>query len=172
MEKTVVSQLGKETIISAGQMYISKSSRELIKASRIATSIVVVVYDLSSHIGGIIHMAMPDSKVAFTPGDSPNNYVDLALPPFIKELLSRGLSPLSASIKIIGGAQLFNFGGGSGNILNIGTRNAITVRTILTREGLQVEKTETGGNKPRTVLLDMHNGEVQVYSPGETPRFI
>lgn len=168
----MVTQANREIVIAAGQLHITKSPREVIKAVRVATSIVVVVYDPMAGVGGMAHMALPDSKMVGNPGESTLKYVDLALPQFISDLLSAGLSKVSARVKIIGGSQLFNFGGGGGNILNIGTRNAITARTILNREGLQVEKTETGGNKPRTVILDMQTGYVQVFHPGELPRYL
>jgi chemotaxis protein CheD len=165
-------QVNRETMVSAGEFYITKNPRENIKAIRVAASIVVVIYDPDSGFGGMVHMALPDSRMVGNPGDGHLKYVDLALPEFIQEMTTKGFSRDQARIKIVGGSQLFNFGGGGGNILNIGTRNAITARTILTREGLQVEKTETGGNKPRTVVLDMQTGFVQVYHPGETPRYI
>jgi len=163
-------QASKETIVATGEFYLTQNPRELLKALRIATSIVVVVYDPTCGLGGMAHMAMPDSHIMPTPGDCPGKYVDLGLPLFIAALNQAGLSKTRVQIKIIGGSQLFNFGGGSGNLLNIGTRNAITARTILTREGLPVEKTETGGNKPRTVIMDMTTGHVQVFHPGESAR--
>jgi chemotaxis protein CheD len=165
-------ETNKETIVGLGQLYVTKNVRELLKAVRVATSVVVVVYDPQSSLGGMAHMALPDSKMTNNPGESPFRYVDLALPQFVADLVAKGLNKTTAQIKIIGGSQLFNFGGGAGNILNIGTRNAITARTILTREGIQVEKTETGGNKPRTVILELSTGYVQVFHPGENPRYI
>lgn len=165
-------QAVKEIIVPVGQQIITRDMRERLKAVRIATSIVVIVYDAQIKIGGMVHMALPDSKMLQKPGDSPALFVDLALPQFIDEMTRCRMSKQTAIVKIVGGSQLFNFGGGSGNVLNIGTRNAITARTILTREGLTVEKTETGSNKPRTAILEMSTGNVQVYHPGETPRYI
>lgn len=166
----MTTQTNKETIISAGECYITKNTREILKAVRVASSIVVVVYDGEAGLGGMIHMALPDSRIAANPGDGYRKFVDLALPEFIQELTGKGFSTVHGRTLIVGGSQLFNFGGGGGNILNVGTRNAITARTILSREGIPVEKTETGGNKPRTVLLEMQTGIVQVYYPGEAPR--
>ncbi len=168
----MVTQSLKETVVAAGEFYITTNTKEMIKALRVATSIVVVVFDPQTGLGGLAHMALPDSRMSNSGGDSGFKYVDIALPQFVNDLVSKNLVKAAAQVKIIGGSQLFNFGGGGGNILNIGTRNAITARTLLTREGLQVEKTETGGNKPRTVLLDMQTGYVQVYHPGENPRYL
>lgn len=165
-------QAVKETVVAAGQMHVTKNPRELIKAVRVATSIVVLVYDPQSGLGGMAHIPLPDSQMVNHPGDSQLKYVDLAIPQFIQELTAKGLSKATSHVKLVGGSQLFNFGGGSGNLLNVGTRNAITARTLLTREGIQVEKTETGGNKPRTVILDMQSGYVQVFHPGENPRYL
>jgi chemotaxis protein CheD len=168
----VVTHVGRETLVAVGHQYITHQGREILKAIRVATSVVVTIFDPTSGHGGMVHMALPDSRMATNPGETSLKYVDLALPKFIRELLTRGLNRELVQAKIIGGSQLFNFGGGSGNLLNIGTRNVIIARTLLNREGIQVEKTETGGNKPRTVLLDMENGYVQVFHPGESPRFL
>jgi chemotaxis protein CheD len=168
----MVTQANKEIVVAAGEFHVSKNPRELLKAIRVASSIVVVAFDPESRLGGMAHMALPDSRMTYQADNTQMKYVDIALPLFIQELLENGLIKTAARIKIIGGSQLFNFGGGAGNILNIGARNAITARTILSREGIQVEKTETGGNKPRNVLLDMSSGSVQVSYPGETPRYL
>jgi len=162
----------KETIIAAGQYQWTKDTEVSFKAVRVATGVVVVAYDMENALGGMVHMALPDSKMLHSTNSSPSSFVYVALPQFLASMIRNGLSKATSSIKIIGGSQLFNFGGGSGNILNIGTRNAITARTMLSKEGFQVEKTETGGNKPRTVILEMNTGYVQVFYPGETPRYI
>ncbi len=162
----------KDVVIPVGQSHVSKNIREMIKGVRVASSIVVVAYDHETQLGGMVHMALPDSRMINQIGDMPDKYVDIALPQFVDLLIEKGLSRMSVLFRIVGGSQLFNFGGGSGNLLNIGTRNAITARTILNRMGFQVDKTDTGGNKPRTVVLDMRRGTVSVTHPGEPSRYI
>jgi len=168
----MVAQTTKEIIVPVGEFCLSSNSHEILKALRVAASIVVVAYDPTAGRGGIAHMALPESKIASGNDRAPGKFVDLGLPLFIEAITKHGGDKAHLQIKIVGGSQLFNFGGGSGNLLNIGTRNAITARTILNREGLPVEKTETGGNKPRNVMLDIATGQVQVSHPGESPRII
>lgn len=168
----MVLQTYKEVLVDSGRFIVSDNPSEMMKAVRVATGIVVVMSDVSTGIAGMAHMALPDSNLVSSIGESPLKFVDTGLPTFLKDMKAKGATFTNCRTRIIGGAQLFNFGGGGGNILNIGTRNAITARTILTREGIQVEKTETGGNKPRTILFEVASGLVQVYFPGELPRYI
>lgn len=165
-------QTYKEIMVDAGRFVVSNNPGEMLKAVRVATSIVVVMSDGGSGLAGMAHMALPDSHLVSSIGESPLKFVDTGLPAFLKEMKAKGAHLVNCRTRIIGGAQLFNFGGGGGNILNIGTRNAITARTLLTREGIPVEKTETGGNKPRTIMFEVASGLVQVYFPGELPRYI
>ena len=162
----------KEILISIGELHISKNPTEVMKATRVASSIVVTVYDPQAALGGLVHMGLPDSRMATGNNDLPYKFVDVALPHFIESLAAKDLNKQYAVVDSIGGSQLFNFGGGSGNILNVGTRNAITTRTILSRNGLQVAKTDTGGNKPRTVQLEMDTGQVLISFPGQVGHYL
>lgn len=61
---------------------------------------------------------------------------------------------------------MFNFKQGS-NILNIGTRNVVAVKTALSKEGVMVKKADTGGSKGRTFKLDTQTGKFSVKIIGQ-----
>jgi chemotaxis receptor (MCP) glutamine deamidase CheD len=67
---------------------------------------------------------------------------------------------------MVGGAQLFNFGGGGGNPLNVGSRNAIVCRALLAKNGVKVDKTNIGGNKTRRVLYFPQMGQLRIVMLG------
>lgn len=168
----MVTQAKKDVVISIGQFHISKNPLEILKANRVSSSIVVTVFDPNALVGGMVHMGLPDSRMASNHNDLPFKFVDIALPHFLEALVEKEINKSFLMVNIIGGSQLFNFGGGSGNLLNVGTRNAITARTILSRQGIQVSKTDTGGNKPRTVELEMDSGQVLISFPGAVGHYL
>jgi chemotaxis protein CheD len=159
-----------EIIVHAGSLYFSETKKEVFKVPQVATGIVVVVFDAGLSWGAMAYMALPDSKITPMPGEARLKFVDVALPSFIEELRKKGVDPQNCRVLLIGGSQLFNFGGRSGNILNIGTRNAITARAILTKEGFMIERADTGGNKPRNIIFDSATGLVEVLLPGSTAK--
>src|SRR5262249_17524337 len=94
-------------------------------------------------VGGVAHIVLPESSLAppyADPDESIGRYADLAIPALLHDFTAAGGQVKSAMVRMVGGAQLFNFGGGGGNILNIGARNATAVRTALASEGLVIDK--------------------------------
>jgi chemotaxis protein CheD len=69
---------------------------------------------------------------------------------------------------LVGGAQMFSFGGSSG--LDIGRRNEDATREALAHAGVPVQATATGGSKGRTVRVHVETGLVTVKEPG-APEF-
>ncbi len=68
--------------------------------------------------------------------------------------------------KIAGGASMFNFSDKSMN-MDIGDRNAKTVKEILQKLSIPIDSEDTGGNKGRTVIFDTVTGILYVKTIGE-----
>jgi chemotaxis protein CheD len=150
--------------VPVGQLVAVKPNVAELKIPNIASSLVIVVYDKVERISTIAHVILPDSKLA--PNDNPEErnlparFTDLAIPLLVEEFEKIGGQKVYATARLIGGAQLFNFGGGGGNPLNVGSRNAITARSLLTKTGVGVEKADIGGNKARQLRFTPGTGEI------------
>jgi chemotaxis protein CheD len=141
--------------------------------ANIGAGVVVTLYDLDRRIGAVACVALPDSKLALEsglviPGHPPAKYADLAIPRLLEEFIALGGEKRSTMVRMVGGAQLFNFGGGGGNLLNTGVRNATAVRTALSRHGFAVEKADTGGNKGKSLRFILSTGQICVCPHGGT----
>lgn len=152
--------------VGMGEIKISKSPDAVIAAPGLGSCIGLAIYDPIIKLGGMAHIVLPDSSSINKPGTLPGKYADLAIPEILDQMIKMGARKRNLIIKIAGGAQMFSFEKG-GNVLNIGMRNAIAVKAMLSKEGLTIKANDTGGNKGRTVRLDISSGKVYVKIIGQ-----
>jgi len=93
-------------------------------------------------------------------------YADIAVPNLLDQMYRLGARKNNIVTKIAGGAQMFSFEKGS-NVLNIGLRNTIAVKSALNKEGLSIQASNTGGTKGRTVQIDVLTGNAYVKIIGQ-----
>jgi chemotaxis protein CheD len=155
-------------VINIGMSQIEVSSRPgtVFIAPSLGSCIGLAIYDPESKVGGMAHIVLPDSTKITKENETPGKYADTAVPEMLKKMLSIGANKNKFIIKIAGGAQMFNLQKGS-NVLNIGFRNIIAVKTALSKEGLKIVKSDTGGNKGRTFKLDVQTGFFSVKIIGQ-----
>ena len=156
------------TIINVGmsEIHISSSKSVILTAPGLGSCIGLTMYDPLVKIGGMAHVVLPDSTTSTKELTHPGKFADTAVLELISLLTKKGASKHNMIIKISGGAQMFNFEKG-GNVLNIGMRNAIAVKAALSKEGLNIRAADTGGNKGRTMRLEVETGIVYVRCIGQ-----
>jgi chemotaxis protein CheD len=134
----------------------------------IGTGVVVTIYDMQNKIGGLAHIVLPESKLSMSLNEVqvPAKFVDLAVPKMLETFIELGGQTRNSVVKMVGGAQLFNFGGGGGNLLNVGARNATAIRAAMSKQGLGIERADTGGNKGKTLRFILATGQVYVQQIG------
>lgn len=178
-----VPAIDKNTLnVDLGHIQVSSKRLASFNVERISTGILVVLFDRASHVGGCAHILLPDTEIS---NDAPflnpklarpqvgakeplpAHYANEAIPALWEKLERLGANESYTSAKLIGGSQLFNFGGGNGNPLNLGSRNAIVCRTLLTRLGIEIDKTDVGGNRIRSVYVSLRDGNVYVTPMGQ-----
>ena len=148
----------------------TEATTEQWHAANLTSGMLVVLHDPVRHVGAVASVLLPDSELAGSLEDEPaGKYADTAIPALIEAFLTRGGQKQNTVATLVGGSQLFNFGGGGNNALNVGTRNAIVLRTYLSKEGVTVGKSHTGGNKKRDVDVDVYSGTITVQLAGQEP---
>ena len=90
---------------------------------------------------------------------------DTGIKETLKQLEAKGASRARMTVKIAGGAKMFEVSGGSG-LGNIGQRNIESVHTILKRENIRLIGEYTGGTVARTLLFDVASGQGCIRSYG------
>ena len=154
--------------VDLGEIKVVDNKATVFTVPNVGTSLVVIIYDHQNKIGGLAHIVLPESSLSTTPfGEQmPGKYADVAVPRLMESFSELGGQKRGSIVRIVGGAQLFNFGGGAGNLLNIGARNATAVRTAMSKQGLAIDKADTGGNKSRALRFILATGQVYVHQIG------
>ena len=84
--------------------------------------------------------------------------------PLNMETEAKGASKSRMTVKIAGGAKMFEVNGG--NLGNIGQRNIESVHLILRKEGIRLMAEDVGGTVARTLLFDVVSGQGCIRSYG------
>ena len=156
------------TDIPPGTMVFSQNPQDAFQTVYLASSMAIIVISRKPMITGILHFLMPESSIV-SAVDNPLKFADLAIPLFMQELQRQEIDLSRCHLAVVGGSQLFNFGGDTSNMLNIGMRNVVITQSLLQQEGCRITHKDTGGNRPRNVTITVSTGQVQVTMPGHPP---
>lgn len=153
--------------VELGEIKVSDQKATVFTLPHIGTGIAVTVFDLENRVGGVAHIVLPESSLSTSSTDLlPGKYANLAVPRLLEEFAAVGGQKRTSIVRLVGGAQLFNFGGGGGNILNIGARNAAAIRAAMSKQGLAIAKADTGGNKGKGLRFILATGQMFVCQLG------
>lgn len=120
----------------------------------------ITLFDKINNIGGLAHIMLPDST-QFTNKTNPAKFPDLAIPLLLQEMIKLGANKSVIFAKIGGGASMFNFSD-SNLTMDIGNRNVNSVKEILSKMSIPLRGQDTGGNKGRTMILDVVTGKTYI----------
>ncbi|KAJ53487.1 chemotaxis protein CheD [Clostridium tetanomorphum] len=124
----------------------------------------IALYDKFNNIGGLLHIMLPDST-QFSNVTNPLKFADLGIPILIEKMEAKGANKRNLKAKIAGGASMFNFSDKS-MVMDIGNRNGIAVKKVLSELSIPILGEDVGGNKGRTMILDTASGTVQIKTVG------
>jgi len=152
--------------VGMGEIKFSNTSGDILIAPGLGSCIGIAMYDPKHKAGGLAHVVLPCKPTDDLHSSLAGKYADTAIPMLLSRMLNSGARKENIIVRIAGGSQMFTIEKGS-NILNIGLRNAIAVKAALEHEGLRLKASDTGGNKGRTVRLDVMSGIVYVRILGQ-----
>jgi chemotaxis protein CheD len=150
-----------QIVVGIGEYAVSNDPENTIKTFALGSCVAVIMYDKLKKIAGMIHIALPDSKISSEKKEKlPGYFADTGLPLIIDEMRKKGALIGNVWIKMIGGANVldanYNF--------DIGTRNSLAVKKILWRNNLGIIAEDIGGKIARTCSINVNNGEIEISS--------
>jgi chemotaxis protein CheD len=153
----------KEIKVGIADMNTSSAPDKIITVG-LGSCIGIAIYDKARALGGLAHIMLPDST-QFNNVKNPLKFADLAIPLLIDEMEKLGASRRNLKAKIAGGASMFNFSDKS-MIMDIGNRNSEAVKNSLKKYSIPILGEDVGGNKGRTMILNISDGIVQIKTVG------
>jgi chemotaxis protein CheD len=151
--------------VGIGEWKVSSRRDDVIKTYALGSCVAVITYDQKNGVAGLIHIALPESKV--NPGKAerlPGYFADTGLPLLVRGMERHGAEKKNIRVRIAGGASIMD----ENRNFDIGRRNTIAVKRFLWKNGLGVIREDTGGNSSRTVAINVSDGVVTVSNSGNS----
>ncbi len=155
-------------IVDIADMRISDNPDETLITYSLGSCLGVAVYDPALHLGGLLHCMLPLSKVDKEKAKNrPFMFVDTGMQSMLTEMYACGMRKNRAVVNVAGGSQVLD----NQNIFKIGERNFTVLRKILWKNGLLMQNQDVGGNKSRTVSLNIKTGRFSIKSSGKVVHY-
>lgn len=150
-------------IVDIADMRISDNPDDTLITYSLGSCVGVAMYDPVLQLGALIHCMLPLSKVNKEKAKTrPFMFVDTGVQKMLGQLYNYGLRKNRSVVNVAGAAQVLDDRG----IFKIGERNFTVLRKILWKNGFLMHTQEVGGNKSRTVSLNIKTGRFSIKSGG------
>ena len=141
----------KELKVGIGDMKFTRDEGRIITYA-LGSCIGISFYDPFLRLGALLHIMLPARET-------------------IRKLMAFGMVKARTTVKIAGGAKMFEISGNA-DFGNIGQRNAAMVKKILTDENMRIVAEDTGGTYARTMLLQLESGDVIIRTFGKPEKHL
>jgi len=128
----------------------------------LGSCVAIVLYDAHSRVGGMAHVLLPDAAMS-RDRSNPAKFPSSAVPLLLSEMRLLGARAERVRAKIVGGASMFGNLIAAGGI-NIGERNIVAVRGVLSGAKIPIVAEDVGADHGRSVYLFLDDGRVEVRS--------
>jgi len=156
-----------QMIVRMGEQAVSGVADDVLVTIGLGSCIGLAIVDRANRIGGLAHVVLPDSSESQPPHPAPK-FADTAVPALVEELAAVGANRAQLEAVLVGGAQMFGFGRQDGSGFDVGARNDAAVTAALERACIPLRARATGGNKGRTIRVDVRTGSITVREAGGT----
>ena len=128
----------------------------------LGSCVAIVLHDPVARVGGLAHILLPDVSMS-RDRSNPAKFPSTIVPILLEEMRRLGAARKRIRAKIVGGASMF------GNLMttgamNIGERNVVAVRDVLSSAKIPIVASDTGSDHGRSVYLSIADGSVEVRS--------
>lgn len=125
----------------------------------------ITSFDPVAQVSGMVHVMLPLSNIDPAKAtQKPCMFVDTGVPHMFEEMFRLGGRMEHMVLKVAGGANIMD----ANDRFKIGQRNHQTLRKLLWKNNLLIEAEDVGGEKSRTMTLDMTTGRVILRSNNES----
>ncbi len=152
-------------LVKLADIAVSNSPEDVLMVFGLGSTAAVLLHDMESKTGGIVHFMLPDSTS--DPGRSseyPAMFANSGIPLLLKECLQKGARKEALTAKLVGGSYLL----GKGLSRTISDGNVAAAKKIMKGLGIPISAEDTGGNHNRAVRLDIASGKTSLKRPDGT----
>jgi len=157
MQEIVDVQIGQ---VKAGQ------GEKLLRSNAIGSCIAIAAYDAAKKNGALAHIMLPGAAPENKKAEEKTKYAANAINEIISQMATLGSKADDIEVALVGGANVLNKKDDT-----ICSDNIESVLEILTQKNLKIKAKAVGGNKRRSIFLDIEKGIIN-YTEGDGTQII
>lgn len=149
-------------IVGVGDIAVSNDPTVTLSTYALGSCVAVVAYDPFAKVGGMLHLMLPDSRIA--PGKAvtqPAMFANTGIPLLFRSLLGLNADLMRLRVFVAGGASVL----GGKDAFMIGARNIRATQECLSAQGFGFNGEALGGTINRTIHLDNRTGKLSLKTP-------
>ncbi len=148
-----------DIVVDIADLQVTSNPTATLVTYSLGSCLGVAIWDPETHVGGLLHYMLPDSSIAPDKARAtPGLFADTGLAALFRSAYELGAEKNRIVSKVAGGSSLLDDDGA----FNIGKRNYVALRRILSQNGVSVEADNIGGSCSRTLRLEIGTGRVTV----------
>ncbi|MBI5016484.1 MAG: chemotaxis protein CheD [Deltaproteobacteria bacterium] len=146
-------------VVGISDCKVSDDPTDTVVTYALGSCVGLSLYDRKSHMGGILHVMLPDSQFRSASREfNPHMYADTGLNALLGALLAKGARREALEARVAGGANMLQHS----QFLDIGKRNAEAIVGALRLQRIPILGSSLGGVVGRSMSLKLHDGTVTV----------
>ena len=149
-------------VVGVAEMVLSADPDDLLITHALGSCLGIAAHDAAAGVGGLLHVMMPLSKINPEKAEAnPFFFVDTGVPRFLDALFDEGASKRDLQVLVAGGASINRTGN---DRFAIGKRNFVVFKKLLWKNGILIGAQDVGGEKARTMRIEIATGRVMLSS--------
>ena len=157
---TVVKDSRHSVVVGIGGWAVSNDPSDTIVTYGLGSCLAICIYDPVVQVGGLVHVMLPQPKGERDPNQL-GRYVDSGVPLLFKKAYELGAIKTRMEVRVAGGAHVLK---GRADNFQIGKRNFMALKKLLWKNGVLLKAHDVGGDRSRTVVIEVGTGTVTVNS--------
>jgi chemotaxis protein CheD len=151
----------KSIVVRVADLRVARDEEELITIG-LGSCVAIILHDSEARVGGLAHILLPSPALA-RGSDRPGKVPQTAVPALLAEMTALGARASRITARLAGGASMFASLTAPGAI-QMGERNVVASRQVLSQHGLRIVGEAVGGGFGRTVRFRPGSGQVEISS--------
>jgi len=145
-----------EVFLQPGEFYVGDATHRI--RTLLGSCVSITIWHPRMRVGAMSHFLLP-SRGNSRPSPPDGRYGDEALWLMLRALAVRGVPQTQCQAKIFGGGNMFPHHSPQ-DMTNVGTKNGVTARLLLTACGIPVVSESLFGIGHRNIVFDINSGHV------------
>lgn len=155
--------IANKIVVKVSDAKISNNPDDTLITYSLGSCIGLCLYDEIHKVGCLFHYQLPCAKSSPEKAAvNPFMFADSGLKLILNKMAELGAKKQHLIATVAGGAAINIAPKG----FDIGKRNHLAIRKMMWKLGIPIKKEDVGGNIPRTVSMDMSNGQVTIKKSG------